>query len=93
MFCKQCGNEISEGSVFCGKCGASQTNQPAKNNSANSASKRFESRVVQIHPADEMSTIQKFESFGWELNNSQTVDTKESHLERGLGGSLMSVIE
>ena len=37
MFCKQCGNEIKEGAVFCTNCGAKQTvDAPAQNAGADS---------------------------------------------------------
>lgn len=91
MFCKQCGTEIAEGAAFCSKCGASQGAEVQAQPKANA--NRYETKVVQVHPDNEMSTIEKFEAFGWQVAHSQTVETKDSHLERGIGGSISSVTE
>ncbi len=99
MFCRQCGAEIPEGAPFCGKCGASQATrekavtQNTNHTAVKSGRSRYETRIEQVHPDDEMSTVQKFEAFGWEVANSQTIDTKDSHLEKGFGGSIVSVTE
>lgn len=50
----------------------------------------IESKSVQVHPASENSTIDLWQNFGWTLQNSQEVNTAESHLERR-GDDLYSV--
>lgn len=91
MYCRQCGAELTEGVAYCGSCGASQavTAAPAKN----IASGRYETKVIQVHPDYEDAAIKKFELFGWECAQSQTVKTKDSHLEQGFGDSIVSVTE
>lgn len=43
---------------------------------------RFETRSITVGPQEEQATIEKFEKFGWDCQSSQTVDVKDSHLER-----------
>lgn len=54
---------------------------------------KIETRSIQVAPQYEQSTINEFEMFGWSVSNSQTIDTKDSHLEKDKDGNLVSVTE
>ena len=89
MFCKKCGANIGDEAEFCPKCGTKQGDSaPAQTAKLD----RWESKVLQISQSQEQKTIKKYERFGWELASSQTVDTKDSHLEDRWDG-LYSVTE
>lgn len=53
---------------------------------------KIESKVMQVHPAREASTISRMERFGWVLKTNQDVVTKDSHDEL-IGDTLYSVTE
>ena len=53
---------------------------------------KIESRVLQVHPARESSTITRMERFGWMLKSNQDVVTKDSHDEL-VGDTVYSVTE
>ena len=42
---------------------------------------RYETQSITVGPREEQATIEKFEMFGWNCVSSQTVDSKDSHLE------------
>ena len=41
-----------------------------------------ETKSISVHPADEQETIEQYQAFGWELQSSQEIFEKDSHLER-----------
>ncbi len=49
-----------------------------------------ESKSITVAPAEEQSTIELWQVFGWELVSSQEIYSKDSHLE-GSGGEVYSV--
>lgn len=53
---------------------------------------RLETKSISVSPEFEQKTISTYERFGWTCAGSQTVDTKDSHLERK-GDDLVSVTE
>lgn len=53
---------------------------------------KIESKVMQVHPAKEASTISRMERFGWVLKTNQDVVTKDSH-DEVIGDTLYSVTE
>ncbi len=90
MFCSKCGTRIEENMRFCKECGTPLQNEKAVTVPNNDA--RWESRSIQIHPAYESEYIEVFETFGWELLSTQTIDKKDSHLENFMG-QITSVTE
>lgn len=42
---------------------------------------RYETQSITVAPHEEQATIEKYEMFGWNCVSSQTVDSKDSHLE------------
>lgn len=64
MFCKNCGNELSDGALFCPKCGSKII--------SNDESK-FEKSIDSV----EISTENKFESTNNELNNGSNMVNKQ----------------
>lgn len=53
---------------------------------------RLETKSLQVAPADEQSTIDTYQKFGWSVQNSQEIYSKDSHQEVK-GGKLYSVTE
>lgn len=53
---------------------------------------KIESKVMQVHPANESATIARMERFGWVLKTNQDVVTKDSHDEL-VGDTVYSVTE
>jgi len=53
---------------------------------------RTESKSVQVHPTDEQNQIDLMQRFHWNLQNSQEIKTKDSHLEER-GDAIYSVTE
>lgn len=53
---------------------------------------RTESKSTQVHPADEQNMIDVMQRFHWNLQSSQEIKTKDSHLERR-GDKIYSVTE
>lgn len=53
---------------------------------------RTESRSLQVHPTDEQFYIDIMQYFNWNLQSSQEINTKDSHLETR-GDKLYSVTE
>ncbi len=92
MYCKHCGTELPNDAAFCAKCGTSQTGEKLTT-TIKVKEARKETKVIQVHPDWEDAAIKEYEAFGWECTHSQTVKTKDSHLERGFGNSIMSVTE
>lgn len=95
MFCNNCGAKLADGTAFCTQCGAKigggiQPTAVSESTKANTV--KWESESVQVSPLEENETIRTYEMFGWELVSSQTIDTKNSHLETR-GGDLYSVTE
>lgn len=90
MFCSKCGAQILGDMRFCKECGTPLKNEKAVSVPNNDA--RWESRSIQIHPAYESEYIEVFETFGWELLSTQTIDKKDSHLENFMG-QITSVTE
>ena len=43
---------------------------------------RNESKSIQVHPSDEQSQIDLMQKFHWNLQSSQEINTKDSHLEK-----------
>jgi len=43
---------------------------------------RTESKSIQVHPSDEQSQIDLMQKFHWNLQSSQEINTKDSHLEK-----------
>ncbi|MCL4510252.1 MAG: hypothetical protein M1470_04205 [Bacteroidetes bacterium] len=53
---------------------------------------RTESKSIQVHPSDEQNQINLMQRFHWNLQNSQEINVKDSHLETR-GNDLVSVTE
>ncbi len=49
-----------------------------------------ETKSISVHPDNEQSTIDLYQTFGWELQSSQEIFNKDSHLERD-GDNINSV--
>jgi len=79
MYCNNCGKQIPDGSTFCSSCGTQINEKSAWTQSK--VEPIWESTSVQVSPELENNIIEEFESFGWELKSSQTIDTKNTHLE------------
>ena len=79
MFCSKCGKEIPDGSVFCSLCGNQIT--VSSNEISTNTEPVWASVSIQVSPELENEIIEEYESFGWELKSSQTIDRKDSHLE------------
>jgi len=82
MFCSKCGKSVGDGNRFCDGCGAplTQGSSPAP---ANNSRAVWESKAIQVHPANENSTIELYETFGWELKSSQTIDKTDTDFKDG----------
>lgn len=106
MFCTHCGAQLPNDARFCSSCGATlpgevssnlklPRTEPAQvtNHYQPATVPRYENRVLQIAPAEEMSTIQKHEAFGWELMSTQTIDTTNSRFESNTGEDLWQITE
>ncbi|MBE6550718.1 MAG: zinc ribbon domain-containing protein [Ruminococcaceae bacterium] len=91
MYCSKCGIEINENNSFCPKCGINLQNE-SKNLTPNDNTALWESTSEIVSPDLENITIDVYESFGWELRSSQTVDNKDTHLENRFG-TIYSVTE
>ena len=89
MFCPGCGNEILDGQKFCPKCGNTLENGTV---AIKNTAPVWESKVVQVAPSYEDETIDEYQTFGWELRSSQTIDKQDSHLENQFG-TIYSVTE
>lgn len=53
---------------------------------------RYETRSITVAPQQEQDTIEKYELFGWTCASSQTIDSKDSHLENR-DGDIYNVTE
>ena len=92
-FCSSCGTQLEDNAAFCSACGASAGGHPAQQPVVRQQPEpRWETHVEQTTSAKESDVIKIFEGFGWEVTNTQTVKTKDSHLENRFG-SLYSVTE
>lgn len=88
MFCQKCGAQNNEGVRFCQSCGQAFGSVETKS----TAAPKYEAISVAVEPYKENATIELYESFGWEFYNSQTIDSKDTHLEDG-GTVIWSVTE
>lgn len=52
----------------------------------------LETKSLSVRPSDEQSTIDLYANFGWNLQSSQEVKTKDSHLEKK-GDAIYNVTE
>lgn len=50
-----------------------------------------ESKSISVLPSEEQSTIQVYQTFGWELQSSQEIFNRDSHLEKDNNGDINSV--
>ena len=53
MFCKECGNELKDGSMFCGKCGTKVVSESAENEVSEDATVPMEEAPVEETPVEE----------------------------------------
>ena len=88
MFCQKCGAQNNEGVRFCQSCGQAFGSVETKS----TAAPKYEAISVAVEPYKENATIELYESFWWEFYNSQTIDSKDTHLEDG-GTVIWSVTE
>lgn len=49
-----------------------------------------ETKSISVHPDDEQETIDLYQTFGWELQSSQEIFNRDSHLERS-GNNINSI--
>ena len=49
-----------------------------------------ETKSISVHPHKEQETINQYEAFGWEVQSSQEIFNRDSHLERS-GNQISSV--
>lgn len=94
MYCNQCGAKTEDNVRFCPKCGArlAGDGQSVSTETFQRQTPKWESATAQVAPVDEDEVVKIYETFCWELVSSQTVDTKDSHLENRFG-TIYSVTE
>ena len=86
MYCQKCGVELADTVRFCPKCGGAVAEPQGRAvTGQNSISDRWESRVETVPPSAESEVIELYETFGWELLSTQTIDSSNSHLENHFG--------
>lgn len=54
---------------------------------------KIETKAVQVNPRYEQQTISEYEMFGWNVLSAQTIDTKNSYLEKDRDGNINQVRE
>lgn len=54
---------------------------------------KIETKSVQVNPMYEQVTITEHETFGWNVLSAQTIDTKNSYLEKDRDGNINQVRE
>ncbi len=95
MFCKNCGKEIPEGSVFCGECGTPVENQPAPAADVKATQEEGfkvetpveETPVAETAPTAETTPESQVQSF-----EEPVIETKPKKKKKGLIITLISLL-
>ena len=105
MFCSKCGQKMADDSLFCSRCGEKNVAvseveqdemqlQDQRNGQKSGPRKSFyESKTVDMPAGSEDQVASLLQDFGWQIQSSQRIYNKDSHLERDLAGDLISVTE
>lgn len=92
MFCPKCGQELAENSTFCSECGTLLSTPSAQQPIIVQQRTSFmETRSMDIEPYMEEDIIKIMEDFGWQVQNSQRVYSKDSHNEVRDYGTLIGI--